>query len=172
MKCLVSRLLAGLWLSAALLLSTQVQAQYGGMGGGMGGRMGGMGGMGGQGMNTGGGQRYMGPSSADLANRQTDWMKTNLALTKEQVKEVRKLNNTYASKQQTEARALLTGEGPPSEATKQQIREVTMMINEEKEEKLKPLLTPEQWTIYQTKRDSLTKGVSAGGRMMGPGKTN
>ena len=169
MKQAVSRLLAGVWLSAALLMSSQVWAQYGGMGGRMGG-MGGMG-MGGQSMNNGGGQRYMGPTSGDIANRQTDWMKTNLSLTKEQVKEVRKLNNTYASKQQTEARALLTGDGPPSEATKQQIREVTMMINEEKDEKLKPLLTPEQWTIYQTKRDSLSK-VVGGGRMMGTGKPN
>lgn len=171
MNRLANRLLAGLCLSVALLLSNQVQAQYpGGMGGsGMGGgRMGG-----GQGMmgNSNAGPRSQMPSSGEMASRQTDWMKVNLALTKEQIKDVKKLNNTYASKQQDEIRALLPTEGPPSDATRQQIREVTMMINEEKEEKLKPLLTPEQWTLYQTKRDSLSK-VVGGGRMQGSGKAN
>ncbi len=166
MKRSANRLLVGLCLGTALLLSTYAQAQYpGGMGGGMGGgRMGSPGMMG----NTGG-QRSQMPSAGDIAGRQTDWMKTNLSLTKEQVKEVKKLNNTYASKQQDEVRTLLTGDGPPSEATRQQIREVTMMINEEKEEKLKPMLTPEQWTLYQTKRDSLSK-VVGGGRMQGAGR--
>lgn len=130
--------------------------------------MGGMGGM--NGMGNSAPRRAYGPSAADIANRQTEWMKTNLSLTKEQLKQVKKLNNTYATKQQTETRTLLTGDGPPSEATKQQIREVTMMINEEKEDQLKPILTPEQWTLYQTKRDSALKatGGDMTGRMMRP----
>lgn len=155
---------------AALLLSRQTYAQYGGGMGGMGG--GRMGGMGGQGMgNSSANQRPQMPSSSDMANRQTDWMKVNLSLTKEQVKEIKKLNNVYASKQQDEIRPLLTGDAPPSEATQQQIREISMMINEEKEEKLKPLLTPEQWTRYQTKRDSLSK-TAGSGRIQGPVRSN
>ena len=42
-------------------------------------------------------------------------------------------------------------------------------MDREKEEKLKPMLTPEQWTLYQTKRDSLSK-VVGGGRMQGAGR--
>lgn len=156
MKKHINGILLGLRLAIVLLISGQTFAQYPGGygGGGMGGRMGGMG-------NSGIPSASPRPQAlpfANMANQQTEWMKNNLNLTKEQVKAIKKLNNTYADKQKEETQGLIpAGGGPPSDATRQQIREVMTMLNDEKEEELKPILTPEQWTTYQSKRDSLTK---------------
>ncbi len=157
MKKLMNRVIIGLGLSVTILLTTHAYAQYpGGMGGGgMGGRMGGMNNPGMMGNSS---PRPQSLPFASMANQQTEWMKNNLSLSKDQVKAVRKLNNTYAEKQKTETQGLLpAGGAAPSDATRQQIREVMSMLNEEKEEELKPILTPEQWTTYRAKRDSITK---------------
>ncbi len=133
---------------------------------------GGMGGMGGMGRRGMGGQMAPTPSSprasvpniaGDIANKETGWLKENLALTKEQGKAVKKLNNEYAEMQQDAIKDIVvanTGaDGRPSPETRKQIQEVMLMFNEEKEEKLKPILTPEQWTLYQSKKEQMQKDI-------------
>ena len=164
MKKHINHVIWGIGLSISLLISGQAMAQYpgggygGGYGNGYGGRQGGL-------ANSGIPSSSPRPQAlpfGNMANQQTEWMKNNLNLTKEQAKAVKKLNNTYADKQKEETQGLIPASGPPSDAVRQQIREVMAMLNDEKEEELKPILTPEQWTTYQTKRDSLTKAQGIG----------
>ncbi|RYF36682.1 MAG: hypothetical protein EOO38_27360, partial [Cytophagaceae bacterium] len=49
--------------------------------------------------------------------------------------------------------------GRPSPETIKQIRESMLMFNEEKEDKLKPILTPEQWQQYQSKKEVMQKEI-------------
>lgn len=130
---------------------------------------GGMGGMGGMGRR---GQMAPMPSSprasvpniaGEMANKETNWLRDNLALTKDQGKAVKKLNNEYAEMQQDAIKDIVSAntgaDGRPSPETMQQIREVMLMFNEEKEEKLKPILTPDQWTLYQSKKEQMQKDI-------------
>lgn len=125
----------------------------GGMGRGMGGSMGGQ--------NMGGSPRPQIPNIAgDMANKETKWLKENLALDKDQAKAVKKLNNEYADQQQDAIKDIIgTGGGRPSPEAVKQVQSVMLMLNEEKEDKLKPLLTPEQWTLYQTKKPDMQKEI-------------
>jgi hypothetical protein len=164
-----------MWLcSLCLLFSIQSFGQYGG--GGMGG--GGYGGMGGRRM--GGSMNQGMPSSpprasipniaGDMAQKETKWLKENLNLDKDQAKAVKQLNNEYASQQQDAIKDIIgTGGGRPSPEAIKQVKDVMLMFNEEKEEKLKPILTPEQWTLYQSKKDAMTKEIG-GWRPAGPKK--
>lgn len=152
-----------LWLcSLGLFISIHSFGQYGGYGGG------GYGGMGGRRMGGGMGQNM--PSSpprasvpniaGDMAQKETKWLKENLDLTKEQAKAVKQLNNEYASQQQDAVKDIIgTGGGRPSPETIKQVKDVMLMFNEEKEEKLKPILTPEQWTLYQSKKGDMQKEI-------------
>ncbi|MFD2570380.1 hypothetical protein ACFSUS_07025 [Spirosoma soli] len=144
-------------LSAFLWLSSQTFGQY--PGGGMSPGMGGMGrGMGGQ--NMGGSPRASIPNIAgDIANRETKWLKENLALDKEQAKAVKKLNNEYADQQQDAIKDIVGKDGKPGPETRKQIQDMMIMLNEEKEDKLKTILTAEQWTQYQTKKPEMQKEV-------------
>ena len=146
----------------SLLLSYVSYGQYGGQyGGGMGGRRG-MGGMGGQ-MSQ---QMPSTPPSAFsgmpnvLAERETKWLRDSLSLTKEQTKAVKKVNYEFAKQQQSAIKDIVgTGGGRPSPEAMEQIRETMLMINEEKEDNIHPLLTPEQWELYRAKRDVMRKNT-------------
>ncbi len=95
-----------------------------------------------------------------LADRETKWLKDSLALSKEQAKAVKKLNNDFAKQQQSALKDITgTGGGRPSPEMMEQIRETMLMINEEKEDSLRPILTPEQWTMYRTKREVMRKNT-------------
>lgn len=144
----------------SLLLSYVSYGQYGQYGGGMG-RSGGMG-------NGQYGQQQMPatPPSAFsnmpgvLADRETKWLRDSLSLTKEQTKAVKKLNNEFAKQQQSAIKDIVgPGGGRPSPEAVEQVRETMLMINEEKEDNLRPLLTPEQWTLYRAKRESMRKST-------------
>lgn len=140
-----------------LLFNSIAYGQYGQYGGGMGR----------QGMGMGNSQQMpSAPPSAFsnmpgvLADRETKWLRDSLSLTKDQTKAVKKLNNEFAKQQQTAIKDIVgTGTGRPSPETMEQIRETMLMINEEKEDNLRPLLTPEQWTQYQGKRESMRKST-------------
>ena len=149
-------------LIAGVSLSSQSFGQYGGYGGGMGGmggrRMGG--GMGGGIPNTSSPRASIPNIAGDMANKETKWLKENLSLTKDQAKAVKQLNNEYASQQQDAVKDIVgTGGGRPSPDAIKQIREMMLMLNEEKEDKLKPILTPEQWTLYQSKKEDMQKEI-------------
>ncbi|GAB3989578.1 hypothetical protein GCM10028807_14790 [Spirosoma daeguense] len=98
--------------------------------------------------------------AGDIAQKETKWLKENLSLTKEQHKAVRNLNNEYASQQQDAIKDIVgsTG-GKPTPETRKQIQDMMLMLNEEKEDRLKPILTPEQWTLYQSKKEDMQKEV-------------
>ncbi len=127
-----------------------------------GGGMGGMGGMGRGGMGRGGGQ-FQQPNSPPpsafngmpsvLADRETRWLKDSLNLTKDQTKAVRKLNNDFAKQQEDIKPTVGPGGTQPSPETIRQVQEIMLMTNEEKEEQLRPILTPEQWTKYKASKD-------------------
>lgn len=145
----------------SLLVSYAGYGQYGGQyGGGMGGR---------QGMGMGGGQ-YGQPSGnrpsafsnmpGILAERETKWLRDSLSLTKDQTKSVKKVNNEFAKQQQEAIKDIVgTSTERPSPQTMDQIRETMLMINEEKEDNLKPILTPEQWELYKSKKESMRKST-------------
>jgi hypothetical protein len=149
-------------LVCSLLVSYASYGQYGGQyGGGMGGMGGGMG------NNRQFSQQMTNtPPSAFsnmpgiLAERETKWLKDSLSLTKEQAKAVKKHNYDFAKQQQSAIKDIVgTGGGRPSPEAMEQIRETMLMINEEKEDGLRPLLTPEQWTQYLAKRDVMRKNT-------------
>lgn len=146
-----------LMLSSSLLISTSGFGQYGGQYPGGGGMRGG--GMGNQSMGTP--SRPQIPNIAgDMANKETKWLKENLLLDKEQTKAVKKLNNEYADQQQDAIKDIIgtSTERPTPDAIKQ-VQSVMLMLNEEKEDKLRPLLTPDQWTQYQAKKEAMQKEI-------------
>lgn len=153
--------MCALSLTLCVFLSRQSFGQYGGYGGGYGGRMGGMGGMGSQ-MGQQSSPRASIPNIAgDMANKETKWLKENLSLDKDQAKSVKNLNNEYAKLQQDAIKDIVgtNATGRPSPETIKQIRESMLMFNEEKEDKLKPILTPEQWQQYQSKKEVMQKEI-------------
>jgi hypothetical protein len=144
----------------SLLATLSAHAQYGG---GYGGQYGG-GGYGRQSM--GGMNQPMDnyrPSAFSsvptiLADRETKWLRDSLSLSKEQTKSVKKVNFDYAKQQQDAIKDIVGTKGEqPSPATIKQVREAMTMLNDEKQDFLKPLLTPEQWTTYQTKKVDMWK---------------
>lgn len=141
----------------SLLLSYVGYGQYGQYGGGMGRQ--GMGGQYGQSMPSTPPSAFSNMPGV-LADRETKWLRDSLSLTKEQTKAVKKLNNEFAKQQQSALKDIVgTGGGRPSPEAMEQIRETMLMINEEKEDSLRPLLTPEQWTLYRAKRESMRKST-------------
>ena len=108
--------------------------------------------------------------AGDMAAKETRWLKEHLALTKEQAKDVKILNNDYAKLQQEAIKEIIgTDGGKSNPQASQQMKDAMMMYNEEKEDKLKLLLTPEQWTMYQTKKPEMQLAIG-GIRPPGPKK--
>lgn len=143
-----------LGLIVGLLCSLPGLGQYGGGygGGGYGGGMG------------RGGSQFQQPNAPPpsvfnnmpgvLADRETRWLKDSLNLTKDQAKAVRKLNNDFAKQQQEDIKPIAgPGGTQPSPETIRQVQEIMLMTNEEKEEQLRPILTPEQWVKYKASKD-------------------
>lgn len=148
-------------LIAGLMISHSSAGQYGGYGGGGygGGRMGGMGGMG-QGIPSTPQKASIPNIAGDMANKETKWLKEKLSLTKEQAKSVKTLNNEYGSQQQDAIKDIVgSGGGRPSPETIKQIQDMMLMMNEEKEDKLRTILTAEQWTLYQSKKEDMKKEI-------------
>lgn len=144
-----------------LFITTLTFGQYGGgYGNGMGGGYGGM--NRGMGNNMGGNnfKPQMPNIAGEMAARETKWMKENLNLTKDQAKAIKTLNNDYAKLQQEAIKEIMGTDGGKSnpEAGKQ-VRDAMMMYNEEKEDKQKVVLTPEQWTLYQSKKPDMQREI-------------
>ncbi|MEZ0483914.1 hypothetical protein [Fibrella aquatica] len=132
----------------------QYGGQYGGGGGmGMGRQM--------SGMNAGNNFKPSMPNIAgELAGKETKWLKEKVNLTKDQLKAVKTLNNEYAKVQQEALKEILGSDGGKSNPQAgQQMRDAMMMYNEEKEDKLKVILTPEQWVSYQTQKPEMQRVV-------------
>lgn len=88
-----------------------------------------------------------------LAERETSWLRDSLSLSKEQMKAVKKLNQDYARQQQDAIKDIVgTKGGQPTPEAVKQVREAMTMLNDEKQDGLRPILTPEQWKTYVAKR--------------------
>lgn len=78
---------------------------------------------------------------------------------KEQAKAVKKLNNEYAEQQQDAIKDIIGPSGKPGPDAQRQVQDMMLMLNEEKEDQLKTILTAEQWTTYQSKKAEMQKAV-------------
>lgn len=117
-------------------------------------------GMGGGMMQSPGPSRPIIPNIAgEIANKETKWLKENLTLDKEQAKAVKKLNNEYADQQQDAIKDIIGPSGKPGPDTQKQVQEMMLMLNEEKEDRLKTILTAEQWATYQKRKPEMQKAV-------------
>lgn len=139
-------------IGAGALFALPASAQYypGGMGRGMGQQMG---------QQTGPSRPMIPNIAGDIANKETKWLKENLSLDKEQAKAVKKLNNEYADQQQDAIKDIVGPSGKPGPETRKQIQDMMLMLNEEKEDRLKTILTADQWTTYQAKKADMQKEV-------------
>ena len=88
------------------------------------------------------------PSASERATKLTDWMKTNLQLTDDQVPKVQDINMKYANKME---------ELKNNAAGKRQ-KLLTLKDNDKaKDAELKQVFTDSQYKIYLTKKDELKK---------------
>jgi hypothetical protein len=159
-----------LWLlpGAAFLLTIVAQqsclAQYPGGGYGGGGYGGGGYGRGGYGgMNQGIPQTPSTPSipniAGEMATKEIKWLNDSLSLDKEQQKAVKKLYRDYATQQQDALKDIVGSKGKPSPEDVKAFQQMMLMLNEEKEDQLKPILTPAQWTRYQAKKEEMQQKI-------------
>ena len=88
------------------------------------------------------------PSASERAAKLTDWMKTNLQLTDDQVSKVQDINMKYANKME---------ELKNSAAAKRQ-KLLTLKENDAaKDAELKQVFTDSQYKTYMTKKEELKK---------------
>lgn len=84
----------------------------------------------------------------DKAAKITDWMKTNLKLTDDQVSKVQPINLKYAQK---------WADTKNSTADQKAKMDAMKAYDTAKDSELKGVLTPEQYTTWQTKKDEMKK---------------
>ena len=86
----------------------------------------------------------------EKAQKLTDWMKTNLKLTDDQVAKVQPNNLKYAQKMAD----------TKNSTQDQNAKMAAMKADEEaKDTELKAVLTPEQFTAWQSKKADMKKGI-------------
>lgn len=145
-------------LVATLMASITGLAQYYPGGGGMGGM--GMGrGMGGNMSQSMTSTPRIPNIAGDMAMKETKWLKENLNLSKDQLKAVRNINNEYASQQQDALKDIIGTAERPTPEMRKAIQEMMLMLNEEKEDKIKPILTADQWNLYQSKKGDMQREI-------------
>ncbi len=88
------------------------------------------------------------PPAADRAAKLTEWMKTNLQLTDEQLPKVQDINLKYANKAD-ELRSMSMG--------KRQKLQKLKSDGQAKDGELKAILTQDQYKIYESKKAELQK---------------
>ncbi len=110
--------------------------------------------------------------AGDIANKETKWLRETLALDKDQAKAVRKLNNEYAEQQQAAIKDIVGTGTQPAADTRKQIQDMMVMLNEEKQDRLKALLTPEQWKTYQAKKPDMQRVAGGFGAPPSPNASN
>lgn len=88
------------------------------------------------------------PSASERVAKLTDWMKTNLQLTDEQVPKVQDINMKYANKME---------ELKNSAAGKRQKLQTLKNNDTAKDAELKQVFTDSQYKTYMTKKEELKK---------------
>jgi len=89
------------------------------------------------------------PTAETRASKMTEWMKTNLSLTADQLSKVQELNMKYAVKMDSLRNSSLE---------KQDKHAAMKSGNETKDSELKGILTSEQYATYQEKKKEM-KGM-------------
>ncbi|MDR1779389.1 MAG: DUF4890 domain-containing protein [Tannerella sp.] len=105
----------------------------------------------------GGGMR----DPAEMAKRQTDWMKSELKLSDEQTVAVDAINVSYSKKMQE----MFAG-GPGGDFD--EMREKMTKLNADKEAELAKVLTAEQLETYKKKAAEMSRGPGGPGGPGGP----
>ena len=88
------------------------------------------------------------PSASERATKLTDWMKTNLQLTDDQVPKVQDINMKYANKMD-QLRSSSVG--------RRQKFDILKKDDQAKDAELKQVLTDSQYKTYMTKKEELKK---------------
>lgn len=97
------------------------------------------------------GQEKAMPSAEERATKLTNWMKTNLKLTDDQVTKIQPINLKYANKM-NELKASTQDKNVKMQAMKAD--------DAAKDSELKAILTPDQYSTYQSKKEELKKEMS------------
>jgi hypothetical protein len=135
---------------AFLVVSNAAMAQFGG--GGFGGGRGGLGG----GIPQTPPPAKKPPTPDEMADEETKWMNKKLKLNEDQLLSVETLNLDYALRMSDYRDAFMAAHANtrPTPQEIQKARETMDKWQTEKETKLKAILTPEQWEIYEKKKKS------------------
>ncbi len=141
---------------AMTLFSSGAFAQFqgGGLGGG---RMGGGGRQRDQSMNNESAPRKV-MEPADIAKKQTEWMKKSLVLTEEQEKQIAPVNLKYALQQKEEFEALMVQNQSGAMPDRDMVIHKMEGINLAQDNEIKPVLTAPQWELYKKKRNKMRNG--------------
>ena len=99
-------------------------------------------------------------TAEEQANKMTDWMKTNLKLTDDQVAKVQAINLKYANKMH---------EAKNSTQSKEDKKSSIKADAAAKDAEMKGVLTADQYKGYQTKKEEMKKEMK--GKMMAKKKT-
>ncbi|MEZ4904190.1 MAG: hypothetical protein R2822_21780 [Spirosomataceae bacterium] len=100
------------------------------------------------------------PTSDEIAEDQTKWLNKKVKLNEDQAISVEMLFLDYALKL-TDFQELYMKSHANTRPTPQEIQQIKTMMDEwntEKEGKLKAILTPEQWGIYEKKKKAMPYG--------------
>jgi hypothetical protein len=93
------------------------------------------------------------PTAEERSAKITEWMKTNLNLTPDQIQKVQEINLKYAKK---------TDDLVAGNYSKDDKKQIARTNNEAKEAELKNVFTEEQFTTYKAKKEELKKQVKEG----------
>lgn len=116
----------------------------------------------GGGMPPGGMSQRKLPSPEEMASRETKWMKKKLKLTDAQQPAVEALNIQFAARRSEVVQAVMKSGQMPTPTDLVRMQTAVEAIQAEKEQQLKPLLTDEQWTVYQKKKDGFSQDMGTG----------
>ncbi len=103
-------------------------------------------------------------TSGEIAELQTEWMKKKLKLSKEQVEEVSKINLSFADKLQQLQKIT---ENKNNGENRIHVEKVAV-LDKEKDNALKPILSDKQFNIYLKKKAALNNVDSNSGNMPSP----
>jgi hypothetical protein len=92
-------------------------------------------------------------SPEDIAEKETKWMTKKLKLKKEQLQRVRPINEVYAFKRHDYAKAIRSG----SDENKKNILDKLAVLDKEKDEELRRVLTEKQFNLYLEKKAELIR---------------
>ena len=102
-------------------------------------------------------QRSSPPAPEKVAEQETNWMKKKLKLRAHQIPDIEDLNFQYAVARTQLMQQLMTSDQIPAQSDFEKMKTSMEVLQAEKEQKLQPMLTEEQWATYQKKKKNLNQ---------------